>query len=451
MDTEEVTGKLACGTISRRGALKLLGGTALGLLVLPVVPSTASAAGKLQPVLKTSSLGAFGGAHYVQYEGLLVGKTSTGNYRVPYRISAPANPRRANRSTVLVEPPHFALGTYLREGWLGRPFLFGRGFLHASVGYSTTTSGPFVYRILDPAAQGVFIDGGAVDGNGRTDDEIIVDFARALRSDPVARGLIGPGARRYLVGFSDSAVPVKRIVASGLAKDVFDLAVPITTGSENDPQVSIRDGEYNGKVITVNSEAEWFDGRALEDRQERPDQYRFFIVPGTPHVPDPLCPGLFSNETTPASWQPALRAHFLQGHAWVTQGDAPPTSTRLATVGGDAEIARDSKGNALLVEITGAPAARLPFVELSEATFITGFLGTYEPQPPPTIEQLGFSSFSECLAAFEEALDVQVQARYMLKEDANAMLDRANLFPSETFTENYFRHYDEFRAGEYCP
>jgi hypothetical protein len=452
MGKEEATGRLASGTISRRGALKLLGGTALGLLVLPVFPSTASAAGKLQPVLKTSSLGTFGGVKYVQYDGFFVGKTSTGNYRVPYRISTPANPRRANRSTVLVEPPHFALGTYLREGWLGRPFLFGRGFLHASVGYSTTTSGPFVYRILDPAAQGVFIDGGAVDGNGRTDDEIVVDFARALRSDPLARALIGPGARRYLAGFSDSAEPVKRIVASGLAKDVFDLAVPITTaGSENDPQASIAAGKYSGKVITVNSEAEWFDGRALEDRSTTPDHYRFFIVPGTPHVPDPLCPGLFSNESTPASWQPALRAHFLQGHAWVTQGDAPPTSTRLATVGGDAEIARDSKGNALLVEITGASAARLPFVELGEATFIPGFLGTYEPQPPPTIEQLGFSSFSEYLAAFGEALDVQVQAHYMLKEDANAMLDRANLFPSETFTENYFRRYDEFRAGEYCP
>jgi hypothetical protein len=449
---EKMTGTLASGTISRRGALKLLGGAALGLLVLPAFPSTASAAGKLQPPLKRSSLGTFGGVKYVQYDGLFVGETSTGNYSVPYRISALANRRPANRGAVLVEPPHFALGTYLREGWLGRPFLFGRRFLHASVGYSSTTSGSFVYRILDPAAQGVFIDGGVVDGNGRTDDEILVDFARALRSDPVALALMGPAARRYyLAGFSDSADPVKRIVASGLAEGVFDLAVPITTGSENDPQASIAASKYSGKVITVNSESEWFDGRALEDRQERPDHYRFFIVPGTPHVPDPLCSGLFSNESTPASWQPALRTHFLQGHAWVTQGDAPPTSTRLATVGGDAEIARDSKGNALLVEITGASAPRLPFVELGEATFITGFLGTYEPQPPPTIEQLGFSSFSEYLAAFEEALDVQVQARYMLKEDANAMLNRANLFPSETFTENYFRRYDEFRAGEYCP
>ena len=451
MSTEIVTGTLSSGTITRGGALKLLGGTALGLLVLPVFPSTASAAGKLQPP-KTSSLGTFGGVQYVQHDGLFVGKTSTGNYRVPYRISAPANPRRATRNTVLVEPPHFALGTFLREGWLGRPFLFGRGFLHASVGYSTTTSGPFVYRILDPSAQGVFIDGGVVDGNGRTDDKIVVDFARALRSDPVARALIGLAARRYLAGFSDSADPVKRIVASGLAEDVFDLAVPITTGSEGDPQASITAGEYSGKVITVNSEAEWFDGHALEDRGTTPDHYRFFIVPGTPHVPDPLCPGFFANESTPASWQPALRAHFLQGHEWVTQGDAPPTSTRLATADdGDAEIARDPNGNALLVEITGSSAPRLPFVELGEARFITGFLGAYEPQPPPKLEQLGFSSFDAYLASFQEALDAQVQARYMLEEYAEVLLRRAELFPPATFTDNYFARYDEFRSGEYCP
>ena len=446
-----MTGKVTSGTISRRGALKLMGGAALGLLVLPVFPSTASAAGKLQAPVKTSSLGTFGGVQYVQYDGLFVGKTSTGNYSVPYRISAPANPRRATRRTVLVEPPHFATGTYLREGWLGRPFLFGRGFLHASVGYSTTTSGPFVYRILDPTAQGVFIDGGVVDGNGRTDDEIVVDFARALRSDRVARALIGPATRRYLAGFSDSADPVKRIVASGLGEGVFDLAVPITTGGEDDPQASIAAGKYSGKVITVNSESEWLDGRALEDRGTTPDHYRFFIVPGTPHVPDPLCSGFFANESTPASWQPALRAHFLQGHAWVTQGVAPPTSTRLATTDGDTEIARDSNGNALLVEITGASAPRLPFVELGEARFITGFLGTYQPQPPPTIEKLGFSSFPEYLAAFEEALEAQVQARYMLEEDADVLLHRADLSPPATFTDNYFARYDEFRSGEYCP
>ena len=456
--------ELASGTMSRRGALKLLGGAAVGLLVLPVVPSTASAAGKLQPPLKPSPLGTFEGVKYFQYEGLFVGKTSTGNFSVPYRISAPANRRSANRGAVLVEPPHFALGTFLREGWLGRPFLFGRRFLHASVGYSMTSFGDGVSitnRILDPAAEGVFIDGGVVlpGEDGRTDDEIVVEFARALRSDPIALALMGSAARRYyLAGFSDSAEPVKRIVASGLAEGVFDMALPITTEGENDPQASITAGKYSGKVITLNSEFEWSGGRALEDRGTTPNHYRFFIVPGTPHVPDLLCSGFFANSSTPASWQPALRAHFLQGHEWVTRGNAPPMSTRLATADGDAEIARDSNGNALLVDITGVSALRLPFVELGEAKFITGFLGTYEPQPPPTIEQLGFSSFDEYLAAFAKALNAQMQAGYMLQDDADVLLNRANLFPPNlfpprgaTFTQDYHDHYDEFRSGEYCP
>jgi hypothetical protein len=454
MGKEEVTGNLASCTISRRGALKLFGGTALGLLVLPVFSSTASAAGKLKLPSKTSSLGTFDGVEYFQYEGLFVGKTSTGNYRVPYRISAPANPRSARRSTVLVEPPHFSQGTFLRESYLGRTFLFNRGFVHASVGYSTTLN-----RILDPTVRGVFINGGVVVGNGRTDDEIIVDFARTLRSDPLARALIGSVERRYLAGFSDSSDPVKRIVASGLAKDVFDLVVPIITfnmdNPQDNPEASIEAGKYSGKVISVNSELEWHLGRALEDRGTSANQYRYFIVPGTPHISDPLCDGTLGNRTTPAGWQPALRAHFLQGHEWVTQGEAPPTSTRLKTTPGGA-IARDVKGNALLVDTTGASAPRLPFVELGEATFIVPIpgattppdvlLGTYAPQPPPNIEQLGFPSIDDYLAAFGKALNAQVQAGYMLEEDAKVLLNRANLSPPATFTLNYHARYELFRS-----
>ena len=245
-------------------------------------------------------------------------------------------------------------------------------------------------------------------------------------------------------------------MASGLAEDVFDLVVPIITWNmdnpQDNPEMAIDAGKYRGKVISVNSELEWHVGRALEDRGTSPDHYRYFIVPGTPHIPDPLCDGTLGNMTTPAGWQPALRAHFLQGHEWVTQGVAPPASTHLATTGG--VIARDTKRNALLVDITGASAPRLPFVEIGEATFIvprglTGLdrlLGTYAPQPPPTIEDLGFPSFPEYLAAFEKALNAQKQAGYMLEEDADDLLNRAKLSPPETFTENYFRHYGDFRS-----
>ena len=455
---------LASGTISRRGALKLLGGTALGLLVLPVFPSTALGAGKLEQPQKTSSLGTFGGVEYIQYDGAFAGKTSRGNYRVPYRISTPANPRRANH-TVLVEPPHFAAGTELGDNSLGRPFLFGRRFLHASVAYSTASLGEpsTIGSILDPATrEGFFIEGGVVlpGEDGLSDDEIIIDFARALASDSVARTLVGMVKQRYLAGLSQSSQAVKRIVASGQAEGVFDLAVPVTTDNienllaANDPQKAISDGRYSGKVISVQSEFEWPAGQTFEDRGKSPDQYRSFFVAGTPHVPDYLCSGDFSNKTTPAGWQHALRAHFLQGHAWVTKGEAPPASTRLATttIGGvTEEIARDSNKNALVVDTTGNPAPRLPFVELGEATFTTGFTGTYTPQPPPTIEQLGFSRHPEYLAAFEAALDAQVQAGYMLEEDAQVLLKRAGLAPPATFTENYFARYEEFQSGEYCP
>jgi hypothetical protein len=141
----------------------------------------------------------------------------------------------------------------------------------------------------------------------------------------------------------------------------------------------------------------------------------------------------------------------MQGHEWVTEDAAPPLSTRLATTSGDEEIARDSVGNALVVDIAGNRAPRLPYVELGEATFITGFLGSYQPQPPPTIEDLGFSSHADYLVAFEDALDDQVDAGYMLDEDAQAILGRAALSPPATFTENYFARYEQFRAGERCP
>jgi len=269
---------------------------------------------------------------------------------------------------------------------------------------------------------------------------------------------MGLAARRYLAGFSDSAEPVKRIIASGLAEGVFDMALPITTGSENDPQASIGEGKYSGKVISVASEFEWYWGRALEDREEMPDQYRYFIVPGTPHIPDPLCSFPLANMKTPAGWQPALRAHFLQGHYWVTQGEAPPTSTRLATTSGGA-LARDSNRNVLLVDITGASAPRLPFVELGEATFIVPIpgattpprvlLGTYSP--PRTIAELGFSSFDDYVAAFGKALNAQKDAGYILNEDAEVLLNRAKLFQTATFTQNYHDRYDDFGSGEFCP
>jgi hypothetical protein len=169
----------------------------------------------------------------------------------------------------------------------------------------------------NPNVLGVFIDGGFDDQGGRTDDEIIVDFARALSVDPEAHSLLGCVDRRYVTGFSDSSLPVLRLVTSGQADGVFDLAFPITAEGDDpegdDPQTALTDGRFDGKLVILNSEAEGVSANFV-DAGVAPSQYRFYAVAGTPHIPDFLVPPFPpSSMTTPASFLPELRAHFLQG------------------------------------------------------------------------------------------------------------------------------------------
>ena len=423
------------------GALRAFVALAAAALLLP---SPASANGRLARPGATP-VGSFGGIEYVQYDGIFEGQSSTGAYRVPYRITAPKESKRGNR-TVVVEPPHFATGLGALDVGLGRGFLLARGFAHAGVGYSTTTGGPgFDLRILDPTVPGVFINGGFDDEGGRTDDEIIVDFGRALTSDPVARSMLGRVDRRYVTGFSDSSEPVLRIVNSGQADGVFDLAFQYTAFGE-DPQPVLATHRYRGKLVIVNSEWVEEPSADLVDRGAAPRQYRFYAVAGSPHVPDFLVPS-FSNMTTPASFQPELRAHFLQGDRWVRQDKAPPPSTHLleSTAG---TLARDANGNTISVDAGGRLVPRLPFVELGEARFSTDFLGSYDQVK--TIQDLGFKSHAEYTKAFNAKLADYVDALGILKEDADAMRKRAALCSPLTYTETYRDHYDEFVAIDSC-
>ena len=382
-------------------------------------------------------VGTFGGIAYVQYDGMFAGQTSTGAYRVPYRITAPANLKLANR-TVVVEPPHGAAGLGALNVYLRRDFLFSRGFVHAGIGWSTVGT-----RILDPSVPGTFIEGGFRQFGGNTDDEIIVDFARALLVDPNAVKMIGPVQRRYMTGFSDSSDPVLRLVTSGRAVGVFDFALPFIA-SKHEPQPALAAGLFGGKLIIVDSEDDSPAG--LTDLGTVPNQYRFFVVAGTPHVPDPLDVTFFSNRTTPATYEPALRAHFLQGHSWVQHGPPPPPSTRLLISNGN-KLARDANGNAISVDASG-PVPRLPIVELGEAQFISGFVGSYDGVK--TIQELGFASHREYLKAFADKVADYVKAGYMINEDATAMRNRAALCPPLTFTQTYRDHYEAFAALVAC-
>ena len=436
---------------------------AAGLSAILFIPALATAEGKLDRPHRISALGTYGGVSYNRYDGFFSGRTSTGDYRVPYRIDAPTNSSLGN-GAVIMEPPHFAAGPALPEAFLGRRLLFGQRFAHAAVGYSLITFGDpdhtITNRIIDPAAKGVFIHGGVVlpFEDGPTDDEITVDFARALTTDGVARAMLGTVQHRYLAGFSDSSSPVKRIIWSGAAEGVFDLVMPIIADSDDDPQLAIADGRYSGKVMTVDSEVEWFYGRALEDRGGSPEHYRYFIVAGTPHVAHDIA-------ATPATYMAALRAHFIQAHRWVTEGVPPPPSTLLAMTYAslshcdavippdlrpapdELKIDRDENCNALMA----GSATRLPALVLGEATFITGFLGDYAPKPPATLSALGFSSDADYLAAFDAAVDAQVASGDMLPDDAAIYRARARMSPGATFTESYFARYADFSALDDLP
>ena len=421
--------------------MKLCIGVVLSSLALAaaalLAPSLAAADGALgQPTTRTS-VGTFGGIAYVQYDGIFEGQTSTGAYRVPYRISAPENVSVANR-TVVVEPPHGAAGLGALNVYLRRDFLFSRGFVHAGIGWSTLGT-----RILDPSVPDTFIEGGFRQFGVNTDDEIIVDFARALAVDPNAASMVGPVQRRYMTGFSDSSDPVLRLVTSGRAADVFDFALPFIA-VRHEPQPALAAGLYGGKLIIVDSEDDSPAG--LTDLGTVPDQYRFFVVAGTPHVPDPLDVTFFSNRTTPATYEPALRAHFLQGHRWVQHGPPPPPSTQLRTSKGN-KLDRDANGNAISVD-AGGPVPRLPIIEIGEARFISGFVGSYDGVK--SIQELGFASHHKYVKAFADKLADYVKAGYMINEDATAMRERAALCPPLTFTETYRDHYDAFTAIVPC-
>ena len=184
----------------------------------------------------------------------------------------------------------------------------------------------------------------------------------------------------------------------------------------------------------------------MVDRGVARNQYRFYAVAGTPHVPDHLEIPSFASRSTPASWEFALRAHSLQGDRWVRSGTPPPASYQIETQGN--KIQRDANGNAITVNASGQPVPRLPFVELGEARFVTGFVGSYDNVK--ALADLGFQSHAAYLKAFKDEVADYLSAGYIRPEEATAMRSRAALCPPLTYTQTYRAQYDNFVAIQPC-
>ncbi len=154
-----------------------------------------------------------------------------------------------------------------------------------------------------------------------------------------------------------------------------------------------------------------------------------------------------SNQTTPASYEPALRARLVQADRWVQRDEQPPPSTHLLAADGQ-KLDRDANGNAIAVDARGRPVPRLPFVELGEARYVSGFFGSYDQVK--TIADLGFRTPTQYFKAFARKLHDYIDADSILKHDADEMSRRAGLCPPLTFTQAYRDHYDEFVAIRSC-
>jgi len=301
------------------------------LALLLTVPASASGDGVLEAPTSTEPFGIFRGVAYVQHAGWFEGKTDNGAYRVPYRITAPAKPSRGN-GTLVVEPPHFQIPD-VALAFLGPEFVFDRGFSHAQVGWGT-----FGYQILDPSAlaSGAFIQAGpATCAFGlcpeNTDFDIVADFARALRSDPVAHPLVGRVRRLYSIGASNSTEPLHALLHSEPGQGLFDLSFLVTPpfGEHAIPQGGHEPPRGAGRVVLLTSEADviLFNAAALREVNRRHPRYRVYEVAGAPHIPNtwiPERPNPLGND-----WTPFLRAVFLRADLWASRGWPPPASVYL--------------------------------------------------------------------------------------------------------------------------
>ena len=127
-------------TVGLRIRLVLAGLVALSVGMSGGVPASAVAEDRLLPPTATPA-GTFGGVPYVRYDGIFEGETSTGAFRVPYRITSPVDPTLGN-GTVIVEPSHRVVGLGVLDLYLRPDLLFTRGFALQGSGGAPRRSGP---------------------------------------------------------------------------------------------------------------------------------------------------------------------------------------------------------------------------------------------------------------------------------------------------------------------
>ena len=430
---------------------------AAAVTAITALVSPAHAAGRIDAsTLVSVPHGAFNGVNYVRYEAMFAGLTSNGRtYRVPCQVIAPATPAQGSglllfdwlvRSTLTtaVGQEQADARYIMKDG-----FLFGLGLSYATVRCDPTCIGasspisdptrPWSDNLLDTSTEFIKSEGDEFD--------IVVDYVKALRIDPVALQVLGTINRRAAFSYSAGGTRLRGLLRLQMGKGLFDFSLVGGSGNgysrPSGNKIGISYSEQApvagaGLEIDFQSETEVGVSGAQKARHEEPN-YRNYEFAGTSHIrnldvaefglPDP-------EKANPAEWTPFVRALFVAANNWC-DGINPPPSIWLGAPNDDS-IARDAKGNALVRYVGQQPvntdAYRLPEVAVGENQYIPRdpsyldgtFLGIFRMigggHVDLTASFTNHNAYVNQITSHARTLQAQ---RYLLQEDADAIINKA--------------------------
>jgi len=399
-------------------------------LVLP--HSVAAAEGGIVPgSVVAKALGTFNGVAYTQYNGQFVG-TTAGDYAVGFEIVAPTDPTQGN-GVAVVEAQHIMGGTPGRDAYFTPEFFYARGFTYAGIWWHPADVNPFDGYSAEEANQ------------------ILHNFALALRQDPATQEMVGTLSHVYGFGISKTNEPFLGVAASP-AQSLYDLILLVVPSY---PHAEFERPPGAGRIIVFNVEGDRvmsrFAGGHVEALQGSSDTYRSYEVVGGPHIPDlprnrplTIAFGATSESTSPLDWTPVLRALFIAGHLWTTEGVEPPPSTQIwdapfgqidpvyeSVYGMElvTGINRDEMGNALGgIRLPDLALGRGVYIPTDPASFFgMGLYGAFldkqcEPLEDGSPRFAGHAAYVEQFTAQTEAL---VGQGFLLNEDADRLIAQA--------------------------
>jgi hypothetical protein len=402
--------------------------------------------------------GTFSGVQYSRYEAMFEGVTSNNRpYRVPCQIITPANPTEGSRLLLfdwLVQSTLFtAVGQEQADAryTLTDDFLFGRGISYATVRCDPACIGTRS-PISDPTrpwSDGVLDTSSEFISSAGDEFDIVVDYVKALKADPVALQLLGDIDRTAAFGYSASGTRLRGLLRLQMGIGLFDFSLVGGSGNGYAHPAGNKIGfSYAEKApfagagleIDFQSETDVVLLGAHKARHEEPN-YRNYEFAGAAHLrnidvaefglPDP-------EKANRAEWTPFFRALFVAGNNWC-DGIEPPPSIWLGAPN-DLSIARDANGNALVRYVGGQPVNtneyRLPEVAVGESqyipldpSYINGtFLGIFRMIGGGHVDLTG--SFTDHAVYVSQvtyhARTLQAQG-YLLEADADAIILRAVL------------------------